>query len=129
MKQQMKLLDRLAANNATQGRFINRRDMRGLRRILRERDSLLAELMEIGTALRQETGWQTDGTLGIKRKAIADRQREILASSRDLVQAAIRERSKLAAELSGSRAERQVQRQYVNPWLVMAAGSRINEKG
>lgn len=129
MNRQLKLLDRLAANNATQGRFITRRDMRGLRRSLRERDSLLAELAEIKTILRQETGWQTDGALARTRKIIADKQREILVSSKNLVQAAIREKNRMASELSGSRAERQVQREYINPWLAIAAGSRINEKG
>ena len=60
---------------------------------------------------------------------ITHKQQEIMNRSSQVMQEAVAERARIAAELRSSKARRQVKNQYVNPWTVMVPGRRINEKG
>jgi len=125
----MVILKKIAANTEIQLRFIPRRELRGLRRILRERDELLDKLADVNMELSYSPGWETIPSLAAKRQEIAMMQQAILTRSSQGVQQAVTERRRIAAELNSSRAARNIKRQYVNHWAGMPQGGRINEKG
>jgi hypothetical protein len=125
------ILDRIAANTEIQYRFIHKREMRGLRRMLREREALMEELTAVDSMLlSSEPNLKTTrSTLAPMIQLIADKQKEILSRSRQVLQEARLEHSRIATELKNSKVKRQVTNQYVNHWMIMAPGSRFNKKG
>lgn len=123
------ILDQLAVNTETQGRFIQERKLKGLNRLLREREALIQKLMAINEALTSDQSWKNmPGLLSITQ-AIAAKQQKVMERSNQVLQQAIAERAAIAAELRKSKLGRQVKSQYVNPWAIMTRGRRINEKG
>ena len=123
------ILEKIAANTETQYRFIRKREMRGLRRVLREREALIKELLSINLALSQEKGWETKQELISIIQVLKDKQQEILARSRQVIEEAIAERNYIGMELKSSRVRQQVKNQYMNPWAAVTPGRRFNEKG
>lgn len=129
LNRKLAILEKIAANTDTQLRFIPRREMRGLRRVLRERDALLEGLVDVNRDLARNSGWKSMPVLAAKIQELALKQVEILARSRQALQGAIMERNRVVAELNSSRVGRNIKNRYVNHWTVMAQGCRINEKG
>ena len=129
LRRKLQILEKIAASTATQQRFVERRDMRGLKRVLREREALIGELAAVTAVLTADQSWQSDAELRPLREAARSREQAVLGQSRQVLQAALAERARIAAELRGSRAERQLQSQYLHPWAIAARGGRINERG
>ena len=129
LKQKNKILDKIAANTETQYRFIHKREMRGLRRVLREREVLIKELIGINLELSQDQSWKSNQGVVTLVQEMNLKQQEILDRSRQVIQEAITERTRIAAEIKSSRVRQQVKTQYINPWAVVAQGRRFNEKG
>jgi flagellar biosynthesis/type III secretory pathway chaperone len=129
LERKMGILEKIAANTETQRRFIPRRELRGLRRVLREREALLQELAALNREIAGSLKWKTVNTLTPQFQAIAARQREIMNHAAQALQEAAMERNRIAAELNGSKKTRSIRNQYVNHWTVLAPGCRINEKG
>jgi len=123
------ILEKLAANTETQRRFIPKREMRGLRRILRERDVLMEELAAVNRELARYPGWKIMNSLALRLRELTLKQQEILRRAGEALQEAIMERNRIAAELNSKRTARNIKNRYVNHWLVRARGGRINEKG
>lgn len=123
------ILGKIAANTETQYRFIHKREMRGLKRVLRERDTLIEELVAINLALSKDQSWKNIQGLIPLIQDLNHKQQEILDRSRQVIQEAVAERTRIAAELKSSRVRQQVKSQYINPWAVVAHGRRFNEKG
>lgn len=122
------ILERLAANTETQRRFIPKRELRGLRRILRERDVLMEELAAVNRELASCPGWKIS-PLALRFRELALKQQAIMRNSGEALQEAILERNRIAAELNSKRTARNIKNRYINHWLVMGRGGRINEKG
>ena len=123
------ILNKIAHNTETQYRFIHKREMRGLKRVLRERDALIVELAAVNLELGKDESWKNIQWLVPLIQELSLKQQEILDRSRQIIQEAIIERTHIAAELKSSRVRQQVKNQYVNPWAVVACGRRFNEKG
>lgn len=126
LDRRLAIIEKLAANTRTQRRFIAKRQLTGLRRLLRERDELIGEL-----AAAMEEGLRRDpqGTaeLAGPLRTLRAREREVLELSAGLLQAAALEKSRVAAELRTLRAGRSLKNHYGearrNP------GRRLNVKG
>ena len=129
LKQKNKILGKIASNTETQYRFIHKREMRGLRRVLREREVLIKELIGINLELSQDQSWKSNQGVVTLVQEMNLKQQEILDRSRQVIQEAITERTRIAAEIKSSRVRQQVKTQYINPWAVVAQGRRFNEKG
>jgi hypothetical protein len=130
LTKKMEIIDKIAANTEIQCRFIHKREMRGLRRLLRERESLLAELTAVdSTLLSSDPKLKTMHVLASMLQSIASKQEDILSRGQQVLQEARMERSRIADELKNSKVKRQVSNQYVNHWTIMAPGSRFNKKG
>lgn len=129
LNKKRQILEEIAANTETQGRFIQQRKMKGLKRVLREREALIQDLGAVNEELAGDQKWKNRPSLTAVIQEIDDKQQKIVERSNQVLQQAVRERSNIAAELRKSKIGRQVNSQYVNPWAVMARGRRINEKG
>jgi hypothetical protein len=125
----LQILEKIAANTETQYRFIHRREMRGLKRVLRERDALIRELAAINEELSSDQTWKSMQELTPMLQAISRKEQDIMERGRQVMQEAVAERARIAAELKQSKARRQVENQYLNPWAIVARGSRINQRG
>ena len=125
------LLDKISANTEVQSRFVRRREMRGLGRLLRERAALIEELAAVNREIEDQglEGLKTAAAVA-QAAAVAAKEREVLAACRRVLEEAVAERSQIAAELNSLRRRRQLQKQYDPPWAGIAAaqGIRLNEK-
>ena len=63
------------------------------------------------------------------RAEIAAQQKDFLRLVQQAVQDAGHEKNHIAAEMRSKRLQQQVQNQYLTPWVMLAKGRRINEKG
>lgn len=129
LNKKRQILDEIAANTETQGRFIQSRKMKGLKRVLQEREALLLQLVAVNEELAGDQTWKDRQNLAAMIQEIASKQQEIMERSHQVLRQAVAERVCIAEELRKSKIGRQVSSQYVNPWAVMARGRRINEKG
>jgi len=129
LEKKWKIIEKLAANTENQRSFIPQRKMVGLKRLLRERDALLRELAGVDEELMNDPNWKIMPDLAVIMQEVAVKQQEILQCSIQTLQQAVAEKNCIAAELKKSRVGRQVNNQYMNPWLSLARGRRINEKG
>lgn len=123
------ILEKIAAKTETQCRFIHKREMTGLKRVLRERDALIEEIIAINRELARDQTWRSMQGLRLIIQDIINREQAIMDRSRQVLQDAIAEKARIAGELKNSRVHRQVKNQYINPWTAVARGSRINERG
>ena len=123
------ILEKIAANTETQCRFIHKREMKGLERVLDEREVLLDGLARINKKLASDSAWKNAAALAPMVRDITHQQRELLKRSKQVLQEAIAERACIAAELKSNKIRRQVKNGYVNPWASIVGGRLINEKG
>ncbi len=129
LAKKLQILDKIAANTETQGRFIRARKMKGLKRVLRERAALIEGLRVVNEELAGNQGGKNQPGLTALLQDIADKQQTITDRSGQVLRQAVAERARIAAELKNSRAQRLVKNQYTNPWAVMMRGRLINERG
>ncbi len=120
------LLEKIAANTATQGRFVRRREMRGLGRLLRERAALIGELAAVN---KQLAGERLGGLLAAEARALIARQREITTACEHVIQQAAAELGRIAGEIAASRTKRRMKTVYVDTWQRAARGSCLNVRG
>ena len=130
LAQKLAILEKIAANTATQGKFVGRREMRGLRRLLGERAALIDALAAVDERLGGEDNRRLlAAAFTAEVRAIDAKHREVLAACGRVIEQACAERSRIAAEINNSRQVRQAKNQYVNRWQVAAWGNRLNVKG
>ena len=118
LRQELALLEKILDNTERQIRFFSRehRSLDGLQQLLRKRGQWLKQL----EALRCETrgiGLQDFGgeATEIKRQ-IQQARKKIQAAQAQAVQAAMLEKSKIAAKLSGNKITRNVRNAYITRW-------------
>lgn len=124
----IEILEKITVNTNTQLRFIHRQEMRGLRRIIQERECLIGELRIVAEILSNQTEWENKPWFQPLLQAVRDKQKQILNLSRAGIEAAMIERNNLKAKLRQFRVMRNVQNRYVSIWTP-SFGSRINAKG
>lgn len=123
------IFGQLEKNSQVQGRFIQQGKMKGLQRVLEEREVLLEELRLVHEKLEQETGWKQQAELLPLIRELAALQERLLCRSTENIQQAMAERSAIAHEMHKRKLGRQVRQQYTNPWATqLTRGALINEK-
>lgn len=129
LKQKLSILEDISTNTIKQKQFIHKGEMRGLRRLLKEREKLLGELAAVCCELRSDTRWQQMKELQSLVWAIEAKQREIVADSVEVLQETILERDRVAAKLRNIRSGRQLKNRYVGTWETLRSGRCFNVKG
>lgn len=129
LQRKLEILDQIAAKTETLCRFIPNRKMTGIGRVLRERNVLIDELAAVNAEVAGNPMWKNISGIEPLRQAAANKRREILERSRQVLQQAIEEKACIANELKNSRVHRQVRNQYVTPYKIMLPGCRFNKKG
>jgi len=129
LNQKLQILKQLAANTETQYRFIPRREMNGLGRVLNEREVLLQQLATLNNQLAKDQSWKKMKILAPLVQDISNQEQRLIERSKEVLQDAMAEQKLIAMELKNSKVQRQVNHQYVNPWTIMGQGGRINTKG
>ncbi|MBU2702561.1 hypothetical protein Ga0466249_003695 [Sporomusaceae bacterium BoRhaA] len=129
LARKMNILEQIAANTETQSRFIHKREMRGLGRVLGERENFLEELAMLNQQLTKDSTWKNIPMLAPMIQEITHKQQELLERSKQVLQEAVAERSLIAEELKINKIGQQVKNGYVNPWVSIAWGRFINERG
>lgn len=125
----MELLEKIAANTETQYRFIHKREMRGLCRILNERELLIKEFAVINRELSNDQQWKNEPSLLLQLQAIEAKQQQILSRSKQVLQEAQTELAAISLELKDSKMRRQIENQYINNFSILIPGLRICEQG
>ena len=125
LKKKMALLEKIAVNTEKQRLLVARREMRGLRRLLRERGALIDELAAVNGLLDASAARQP---LADEYRAVEAKQKELLGACDQVLQQALTERARIAAEINNGRLMRQVKNRYINKWQVMAWGNCLNVK-
>jgi hypothetical protein len=130
LARKLAIIEKIAANTATQGRFVGRREMRGLCRLLRERAALIDELAAADERLAGEDNRRLLAcTFAAEVRGIEAQYKKVLEDCRQVLDLASAERARIAAELTTSRQVRQAKNLYVDRWQVMTWGNRVNVKG
>lgn len=130
LQQKLTILEKISANNETQSRFIDKRKMKGLKRVLRERGQLLEELAAINKQLTDLQLSNSPRSMSLMIQEIQDKQEQILEHSKQILKQAIAERVSIGQELRESKFSRQVNHRYVNPWgSTVVRGRHFSAKG
>ncbi|HWR44473.1 hypothetical protein [Sporomusa sp.] len=129
LARKLEIIQKINTNSETQSRFIRRREMRGLNRLLRERAKLIDELVTVSDKLKGDSSCKCLEELKVMANMIEIKQKEALNAFDQVLQEALFEHKRIAAELSNIKVLRQVKGRYVHQWTVMAAGQRFNAKG
>lgn len=120
------LLEKIAVNTEKQRLLVAKREMRGLRRLLRERAALIDELAAVNGLLDAGAARQS---LADEFRTVEAKQKELLGACDRVLQEALAERARIAAEINNSRLMRQVKNRYIHRWQIMAWGNCLNVKG
>lgn len=123
------IIKKLNINAETQGRFVRRRELRGLNRLLRERAVLIDELVAVSDKLQGNNHWQYSAELQAMAAAIETEQKAALTVCDQVLREALVEHRQIAAELNNLKVLRQAKGRYLHQWTVMAAGANFNAKG
>jgi hypothetical protein len=129
LNKKMQILEEIAANTEAQCRLIQARKMKGLNRVLAKRAVLLRELKTINVELANDSEWKNIPWLTAMLQENANIEQRVMERSREVLQQAVTEKTRIAAELRSSKIQRQVQTQYIAPWTIMLKGCRFNKKG
>ncbi len=124
----LELLEQILENTDIQLRFVRRREMTGLRRLLRERDGYIRKLIDLNEKLK--TNGKTIALTAAQalQAKIEDRQRAITAANATVMAAAVKERDNIAADLQRVNAQRELRTCYENRWLDVR-GTGLNRQG
>lgn len=128
LTQKKELLDRIKANTETQMRLITRQDIRGLRRVIGERQKLIEEFAALASHMKQYREWEYHDEAQPLLLSIAERHRLVIEISRTTMELLKTERDNLKDRLRQVRLGKTVYHSYttVRP---PARGSYINTKG
>ncbi|QDR79751.1 hypothetical protein [Sporomusa termitida] len=123
------IIRKLNTNTATQSRFVRRRELRGLNRLLRERAVLIDELVTVNAKLQGDKHCQYSAELQAMAAAIEKEQKAALTACDQVLREALVEHRQIAAELNNIKVLRQAKGRYLQQWTVMAAGANFNARG
>lgn len=127
LAEKLDVLQKIADNTERQLRFVHRREMVGLQRLLQERAKYLHHLTLLNDKLKHYPEEINHPLIRSLEQSIVAKKQEILRCNAETLQAAIAERDSIAASLQGIRQQRNLAKCYTGPW--MAAGRRFNQQG
>lgn len=111
----LQILDKIIANTGAQLRFINKLQLKGLQRVLAERECLIGEL----SAVNQEIA-RLDKVVSPKINSllseINEKQTLILKNSAQALQNAVIEQNNIKGRLKSIKTGRKLQHGYFNQW-------------
>lgn len=126
----LQVVEAIIAKTETQMRFVGKRQMKGLWRVLRERQELIDELGQISQTLEQAAGrWQTERDFQPLLKSIKEKSSLMIRLSEQAVEAVKAERCVMAGELRQLRMAKSVNKTYLRPWQGLAVGRNFSAKG
>ena len=129
LRSKLRILTEIKINTQKQGRFASRGEMRGLRRLLNEREALIWELLSLDREMTADCSRLEHPELKKLVGAISAIQLEILDCWGKTRQEALSARDRAGAQLFAVRNGRRLQHQYVNRWATPTQGARINRRG
>ncbi|CVK18240.1 hypothetical protein [Sporomusa sphaeroides] len=129
LARKLELLGQMTANTEKLQRFIPKRNMLGLKRVLQEMGRLIEELSAINILLAsQVNGWQQPAGFQAVAKDLALQQTALVTAYRQTLQAAAAEQQQIAGELRELRAAQRLQTGYTGSWAPHPGG-RLSVKG
>lgn len=129
MTQKIEVIEKLIKNHEFQLRFIRRREMRGMKRLLRERAELIENFITVDKQLRSHGSLEQVAVYADLMQEIETKQLIMLDLGKQAVQAAIAEQHNIAEELRNVKTNHQLANYYSRPWPLMTAGRRFSLKG
>lgn len=130
LAQKRQIIQRILANNETQRLFIKRQNMKGLQRLLLERDTLIGQLTTVEGKLRNAGGnWRQAAEWKEILQPINQERSALLDSCKLVAQEAIAARLQIADKLREIKAGRLLKDHYAPPWTGMGAGCQLSIKG
>lgn len=105
------LLQAIRGKHSPLARFIERLDMRGVNRVLRERGVLISELNKVYPQWDSEACWQQEQWQAA-RQEIEELRQTVLREAEVLMQAGRQKQEEIATELRQLKLGRQAQQQY-----------------
>jgi hypothetical protein len=126
----LQLIKAICANNESQERLLKRRNLRAVRRLLREREALIVELVNIDSQLTiLDATWSERPAWQSIAQTINQLQGDMIRSCRQVIGQATAERRNIAAELKNIKTAQHLKSQYASPWKGLTAGRRLSVKG
>lgn len=126
----LQLIKAICINNESIGRLLKRRNLRAVRRLLRERAALIEELAAATTQLSDmDEAWTKKPAWQAVVQTIQQLQADTLSSCRQLIRQAAAERQSIAAELKSIKTAQHLKSQYASPWKGLNTGRRLSVKG
>lgn len=130
LAKKLEILEEIRFNTEAQGRFVCKRQLTGLNRLLGERAVLIEKLAAVDSLLNADSSWRDEGRFAAELRTVEAKQRETLAVCQAVVRQTMTERERIGEELYKSRSVRQAQSHYVRKWQAKDfAGNRLNVKG
>ena len=131
LSRKSEIVEKICKNNEKLRRFIHKRNMLGVKRVLQETNNLIEELSAIDNLLRSQsdTGWQDLAEFRAITNTLKLQQTAMIASYQQTVQEATAERHSIAAELRDLKAKRLLGNHYSRQWPLITAGRRLSVKG
>ena len=130
LTRKLQLIQSICDNNERQRRFLQRRNMKGLQRLLAERGCLIAELVAVDNKLSQfGDNWQQPAGWQAIAQTVEQLQSAMIGSCKQVADEANAERRRVAAELRSIKEARQLQDHYAPLWTGMTAGSCLSVRG
>lgn len=123
------LLGQMTANTEKLQRFIRKRNMLGLKRVLQELDRQIEEVLAIDTMLAsQDMDWQQLAGFRDITKSLALQQITLIAAYRQTLQTAAAQRQQIAGELRSIRNAQHLKEGY-NRSQTPRPGGRLTVRG
>lgn len=110
------LLRKIIGNTESQIRLIRQQKMVGIKRLLRVRRQLLAELDEL--VQREAAGlcWNERANVKDIRRQIRQAEQQLLAANSLAVQLALKEQKRIAGQMRGNSQAREIHQTYIGRW-------------
>lgn len=110
------LLRKIIGNTESQIRLIRQQKMVGIKRLLRVRSQLLAELDEL--VQREAAGlcWNERADVQDIRRQIRQAEQQLLVANSLAVQLALKEQKRIADQMRGNSQAREIHHTYVGRW-------------
>lgn len=128
LNQKNDLLGEMKANTETQLRFIARQDIRGLRRLIQERQQLIDAFATLCLQVRQYGDWNSNREIQPLLLTIEERQRDVMELSQRVKQLLENERDTIRDRLRQVR-QRRVAHNYYAVAKAAVRGSYLNTQG
>lgn len=128
LREKLEILQQIGRNTDILLRFVHRRDMTGMRRLLREQEKLIHALAAVQARLPERDCSYPVESISLSH-TVKRLQTGILAGHAKLIDEALCERSKIATDLKNIRLRRNINSRYLGYGAMPRPGRRFNKRG